>query len=328
MSDNRTRSQDRLDWLDDAVVERLLRGEAAGARAEPLARLLAAAARPSTVDPVREEAALTAFRAVHDEDALVAGSRIPGLARLRGRRPGGVRRAVRPAKALAGALVATAALGGVAVAAGALPTPFGGGSTWPVLTHSAAGSGQRASAVPGGRYSATPDQDRPAGGTSRGVPSPTPAATVGAVAAGKLCRAYSAAKTRGEEMDDASYQQLKRAAGGRQAMYGYCAGLLGWDRAGSWTQPGTDTGTGTDSGTDSGTDTDTGTGAGKSQSPTNGSDQQSWDAGGSSGGGGSDTSAGGNGSNAGSGNGDAGGAGHGTGNGMSGVGSDGAGRGN
>ncbi|MCW2871258.1 hypothetical protein [Actinacidiphila oryziradicis] len=316
MSDNRTRSQDRLDWLDDAVVERLLRGEAAGARAEPLARLLAAAARPSAVDPVREEAALTAFRTVHDEDALVAGSRIPGLARLRGRRPGGPRRAVRPAKALAGALVATAALGGVAVAAGALPTPFGGGSTWPVLTHSAAGSGQHASAVPGGTYSATPDQDRPAGGTSRGVPSPTPAATVGAVAAGKLCRAYSAAKTRGEEMDDASYQQLKRAAGGRQAMYGYCAGLLGWDRAGSWTQPGTDSGT------------DTGTGAGKSQSPTNGSEQQSWDAGGgSSGGGGSDASAGGDGSNAGSGKGDAGGIGHGTGNGMSGVGSDGAGRG-
>jgi len=147
MSDSPDRSReplDRFDWLDDDAAERLLLGEAADARAEPLTRLLAAAGTPAAVDPAREEAALAAFRAAGEEVPFVAGRGSRGRPRSSRRRGDGKRRVARSVRAIAGAMVVTAALGGVAVAAGALPSPFAGGTARPVPAHSVPGRSRRA----------------------------------------------------------------------------------------------------------------------------------------------------------------------------------------
>jgi hypothetical protein len=232
MSDSQDRSRepvDRFDWLNDDAAERLLLGEAVDARAEPLARLLAAAGTPAAVDPAREEAALAAFRAAGEEVPLVAGRGSRILPRGARRRGDGRRRVARSVRALAGAMAATAALGGVAVAAGALPSPFAGGTARPVPAHSVPGRG-RGTTAPGGTYSPAPDPEPTAGGASRGARSPMPPATAHTVDYAELCRAYAAAHGRHERMDDGGYRKLEQAAGDRQAMSGYCARLLDRDR--------------------------------------------------------------------------------------------------
>jgi hypothetical protein len=232
MSDSPDRSReplDRFDWLDDDAAERLLLGEAADARAEPLTRLLAAAGTPAAVDPAREEAALAAFRAAGEEVPFVAGRGSRGRPRSSRRRGDGKRRVARSVRAIAGAMVVTAALGGVAVAAGALPSPFAGGTARPVPAHSVPGR-SRGTTAPGGTYSPAPDPEHPAGGASRGARGPMPEATAHTADPVELCRAYSAAQGRRERMDDGRYRELEQAAGDRRAISGYCAGLLDRDR--------------------------------------------------------------------------------------------------
>ncbi|MDJ0340513.1 hypothetical protein QMK19_10875 [Streptomyces sp. H10-C2] len=151
------------DWPDEAAAERLLRGESVmsgDTRAARLARLIAAAAMPAAVDPVREEAAVAAFRdafrgafrgAFQGSCGEAGTAGLLPVVRL-GRpavpsgpaqtgRAAGARRSV---KVSVGALVAAMALGAAAVAAvpGVLPVPFEGGTAGSAPARGgAAGSG-------------------------------------------------------------------------------------------------------------------------------------------------------------------------------------------
>lgn len=235
MSDNRAH-----EWLDDATAERLLCGDHGDPRAEALARLLSAAAAPAPVDAQREEIALAAFRAAREEGRLAR----PGPRRYRKRGEGrfadrrrhydGGLRAGRPVRALAGALLATVALGGVAMAAatGALNAPFASyGRTTSTAASSAAG-GATAGAASSGRSS----DKSPTGGASRGVPTPADSPAATADARGEaLCRAWAASVRRHQAMDAKAYERLVSDAGGRAGgrnkvkVQGYCTVLLGWN---------------------------------------------------------------------------------------------------
>jgi hypothetical protein len=311
MSDNRG-----PDWLDDATAERLLRGTADPSmdssmdtsvdeaqhvatdpaddkRAAALAGLLAAAAAPAVLDPAREEAAVAAFRAARDAGVLTVGVRQRHRRRSDDWRPGarGLRHAARSAKTVTGALFATLTLGGVAVAAavGALPTSFGSGAHGPDPLQSGGSSARSGSTDPGRSASPAPDQERPAGGASRGVATPTPAASPGSTDYKALCTAYAAADWRRGGMDRQSYRQLEKAAGGgRHRVRQYCAGLLGpggraddsGDGVGSPTDPtGTPSGDPGAGGSSIQGDSGTGSGdagvAGSGNGGGNGSDDQS-----------------------------------------------------
>ncbi|MFE2425456.1 hypothetical protein ACFXJ5_01650 [Streptomyces sp. NPDC059373] len=248
MSDNRGPARSD-DWLDAATAERLLRGatdlDTADTRADMradmrtadrtavLAGLLAAASAPAALDPVREEAAVAAFRSARDEGTLAAGVRHRSRADD-WRRPRGLRHVARSAKAVTGALFATAALGGVAVAAavGALPTSFGGGAPGPAPVHSGGSAHRSGSAAPGGSASSAPDRERPAGGASRGVASGTPSSPAGTTDYQALCRAYQ---------DGKGFEKLRSVAGGgRHQVRRYCAGLLGGGGSGDSQNTGQD----------------------------------------------------------------------------------------
>jgi hypothetical protein len=228
MSDERAH-----DWLDDAAAERLLRGARDGGapagdpRAEALARLLAAAATPAPLDSRHEDAAVAAFRAARDATPAQPASRRDRV-RDDWRRRGGTLRAGRSVRALAGALVATAALGAVAAAAaGALPVPFGslGGAA------DAGHASPTASATSPAVHSPStgPDQEHPAGGSTGGVPAPSAAARSGGAAARDvaLCHAWADTGRRGKRTDAKAFERLVSEAGGRHKVRGYCAGLVG-----------------------------------------------------------------------------------------------------
>ncbi|MEU0276624.1 hypothetical protein [Streptomyces sp. NPDC006307] len=142
---------------------------------EAAAALWAAAMRgDDTVDPVREERALAAFRAARDAGGH-AHAHAHGVRRARRRddwRPGGAElRRRRSLRAAAMGLAATVLLGGVAVAAqtGAIPTPFGGGD------------GGRGGSVPRPSTAPTAPREVPASPVTeqesgRSAASPTPSA--------------------------------------------------------------------------------------------------------------------------------------------------------
>ncbi|MFE0625454.1 hypothetical protein ACFW3D_00625 [Streptomyces sp. NPDC058864] len=280
MSDNRGH-----DWLDDATAERLLRGAHGDdpaertwrdERAAGLAGLLAAASAPGALDPEREEAAVAAFRAARDDAALSAepaGVRM-GAADDWSPRAGtgagsvsrsGRSRTARHSGSRAGALIATAAVAGVSVAAaaGALPALLGHGvpDPAPVHTQGAAtaaadsGSPSPGRTAPSASSRPGPGRDRPAGGAGGthgtflpGRPAGTPSSTR-ALDHKALCRAYAAAGRHRKNMDEQSYKQLRKAAGGGEhQVRRYCAGLLGWNpgpggnggKAGKGDEPGDD----------------------------------------------------------------------------------------
>lgn len=148
----------------------------AGRAALRLAGVLAAARRgPDVLDPMREEAALAAFRAARDAPGTVTAihpdePRV--LLRRAGGQPGAGRRtgaAVRARQAAMVALASVVALGGAAVAlagTGRLPVPGGGSGTGPVSSRPpAAVSPDGSSAGPSQPPSATP---RPPAGPSAG----------------------------------------------------------------------------------------------------------------------------------------------------------------
>ncbi|MFJ4983832.1 hypothetical protein ACIP9H_08585 [Streptomyces sp. NPDC088732] len=255
MSDNKGQ-----DWLDDTTAERLLRGAAKNDTAGPawtdpraaaLARTLAAAAVPAALDPAREEAALAAFRDARDggpELSPVGGGRGneegggDGGRDAAGRRSGGPKS--RTARAFSGALLATAAVAGVALAAaaGALPVLLGGGDEAPAPVHTQGAAPQ----ATGGTRPATPavsprppapsrsGRGVPVGTVPGGAPAapgaprvsvPPPGAMTGPTA---LCRAYAAAGWRRGKTDEQVWKQLRKAAGGGQPMVRrYCAAVLG-----------------------------------------------------------------------------------------------------
>ncbi|MEU1890026.1 hypothetical protein [Streptomyces pristinaespiralis] len=182
-----------------------------------LDELFAAATRPAPVAPDAEAKALAAFRAARDEGALELPTRPEDdwwPAKKRTRAPW--------AKAGLGTLVAGVMFGGVAMAAGGIPTPFDGPpSEKPAPAPSASPS------VPDGGSAGTTS---PATG-SAGHPDTDPATGRPPTAEDRAahCRAYAAGRKsegKGKAMDSAVRERLEAAAGGPDAVEAYCAPLL------------------------------------------------------------------------------------------------------
>ncbi|MFD7669654.1 hypothetical protein [Streptomyces anulatus] len=199
-------------------------------RTPELETLLDVASRPGALSSAAEEKALHAFRTAHGEGAHAAPRR------RRGRddwRPVDERRWSRSVKELLAALVAAAALGGVAVAAGAgdIPSPFRGGAepkpgqnapTVPGAAEESAGEGRVGR--PPQRSSKPAPPTRPASRAPKALPKDRPGTARDTVA---HCRVHLAAiEGRGKPSGDAATSLLAAAAGGREAVAGYCERLL------------------------------------------------------------------------------------------------------
>ncbi len=202
-----------------------------------LDELLVAAARLAPVVPEAEERAVAAFRAARDARAAATAATAP-VDDWRSVPP-----RVRAAwiKVGLGTLVAGLTLGGVAMAAGALPTPFGGPGDKPGPAPSASARQDEAPADRSGPSEPAPSTSGPAAGAV-GERPPTEEQERRAT-----CRAYEAAGTAGAaasgrgqgvppgsagsrgstgNADSAARQRLELAAGGADAVAGYCARLL------------------------------------------------------------------------------------------------------
>ncbi|MFF3916667.1 hypothetical protein ACFYZB_24890 [Streptomyces sp. NPDC001852] len=177
------------------------------ADAAALETALAAVLRPGDLDPGAEQRALAAFR-----DARATGAHHARTRRRDDWRPAAERRTRRPLKMTFGAVFASLALGGVAVAAI--------GSVGPSTHRTDAGSqGGHRSAVapvrPGGA-----DPSAPPGGSRRSGPS-AHAQDIEA-----HCRAYEQVQGRGRALEARAWQRLLTAAGGEDKVAAYCAEQL------------------------------------------------------------------------------------------------------
>jgi hypothetical protein len=214
--------------LDDATVERLLRGELSPDQAPPgyaeVVELLAAAtAPPSSAELAGQAAALAELRAVTRPRRAAIGAR--RAARPRRRRRTGLAIVV-----VAGALVT----GGVAGAAtGHLPGPLRD------VARSITGAGAMDGAEPATPTQPDPPASSPASAgvtagpkgplpTGSTAPGPGPKRTGPVVVPGKerLCKAYLASRDReqGNQMDTAAFERLVEAAGGESRIPAYCNG--------------------------------------------------------------------------------------------------------
>ncbi|MDQ0945453.1 hypothetical protein [Streptomyces sp. V1I1] len=171
--------------------------------------LLAAAARPMPSSAEAEVRAVAAFRAARDEGASAALTRPEEDWRQKS--PGAGTRWI---KVGIGALVAGAMLGGVAMAAGAIPTPFGEPPLKPGPTP---GASSRHSEHPG--EPEPPSMTRP-GARTPGERPPTAKDDLA------HCRVYESKEGRGGALDGTAWQRLEDAAGGPDAVAAYCARLL------------------------------------------------------------------------------------------------------
>ncbi|MBO4139879.1 hypothetical protein J5U46_06930 [Micromonospora tulbaghiae] len=217
----------------DRLLDAARAGTPPGADADPLTRLLSAAAGPAAPGEVAgEERALAAFRAARATDGTA-----PTAAAVAAPRP---RRRLRIAAALSG--LAATAVAGVAFAAVRLdrppepvvppattagPTGAGPTGTGPGVT----GPSRPAPGTPAGDASgaASPPAPTPA---SSGTPSaeggpPAPAATSGRMAG--HCRAYLAKPERQREkaLTTPGFADLVAAAGGPEQVESYCRNLVG-----------------------------------------------------------------------------------------------------
>ncbi|MFI2347725.1 hypothetical protein ACH492_11900 [Streptomyces sp. NPDC019443] len=168
--------------------------------------LLAAAARPMPSPAEGEVRAVAAFRAAHDEGAPAALTRPEDD--WRPKSPGAGTRWI---KVGIGALVAGSMLGGVAMAAGAIPTPFGEPPLRPGPTSS------RQAEKPG------EPEPPPTSGPGARTPGGRPPTAKDDLA---HCRAYESKEGRGAALDGTAWQRLEDAAGGPDAVAAYCARLL------------------------------------------------------------------------------------------------------
>ncbi|MEV8532664.1 hypothetical protein [Streptomyces sp. NPDC051211] len=156
--------------------------------------------------------AVAAFRVARDEG-------LHASARTRRRddwRPAAERRLGRSLRTALASLLASVTLGGVAIAAGALPTPFR-------ETPAPEPKPRRSTSVPlpppkpaGSPVPATPSVDRET------RPAPRPAKPATAQDHEALCSAYEKVKGRGKAAESAAWQRLVTAAGGEQGVPGYC----------------------------------------------------------------------------------------------------------
>ncbi|MFJ3333801.1 hypothetical protein [Streptomyces sp. NPDC086766] len=180
--------------------------EAQQARVEAL---LAAALCGNSLDAEAEQRAVVAFRAARDTGAHGARSRRRDDWRAPERR-----RKRRSVKVTAGLALAGLTLGGVAVAAiGSARSsdggPGGGPSTRPssgVSAGASAGSSAGGPGTPG----ASATTDRPAGARDTEA----------------RCEAYEKAGGNGKALDATAWRRLVKAAGGADAVAGYCADQL------------------------------------------------------------------------------------------------------
>ncbi|MEU4335143.1 hypothetical protein AB0F59_10985 [Micromonospora lupini] len=193
----------------DAAGRPLASAAPQASTADPLARLLAAAAGPARPGELAgEEAALAAFRA-----ARVAAPE-PTVARRPGRR-----RLTTGALAWIGALAATATAGAAFAAAGLDRGP----DPVPVPTPS--------SAPPTASGPASPTSAAPSRSTPSGPPSSAGTPSVGSTPNGQLhglCKAWLAKKPEQREkaLRTPAFQRLVTAAGGVPAVEAYCQRLV------------------------------------------------------------------------------------------------------
>ncbi|WP_328667320.1 hypothetical protein OG905_09690 [Streptomyces sp. NBC_00322] len=186
---------------------------AAAAATVTLDDLLAAAARTVPAAPQAERRAVAAFRAARDAGAPAVPTR-----RRDDWRPARPRIRARWIKVGLGSFVAALMLGGVAMAAGAIPAPFGDGHG-PGPVPSASPSRDGGTTAPGGPFVPVPPKVGPAGPTGDERP-PTAKDQLA------QCRAYEARHGRPGSLDSPAWQRLEDAAGGPDAVAAYCAGLL------------------------------------------------------------------------------------------------------
>ncbi|MGJ5754522.1 hypothetical protein [Streptomyces puniciscabiei] len=165
---------------------------------------LAAVLRTGDADPRAEQRAVAAFR-----DARAAGAHQARTRRRDDWRPAAERRARRPLKMTFGAVFASLALGGVAVAAIGSAGSSGGTGAGPRTGHPSA----VAPARPGGAPA-------PSDG-SRSADRPPSTKDTEA-----HCRAYEQIQGRGKALDATAWQRLVTAAGGKDEVAAYCSEQL------------------------------------------------------------------------------------------------------
>jgi hypothetical protein len=203
--------------IDPSTAERLIRDARADEpSADPLARLLAAAATPARPGELT------------DEDAAVAAFRHARLTRAPRRRS--LMKTALAKLATAKVAVAVIALGGggIALAAGSghLPGTTGSNQHASASPEQTSSNGHRAdpSAAASSRSShPRPNQTSPeAVGPSNAKGSPSPNLH-------GLCTAYTAQlhNNPGKALDNPAFTALINAAGGKDRVAGYCATLLG-----------------------------------------------------------------------------------------------------
>lgn len=180
---------------------------APGAAEAALETALAAVLRTGELDPRAERHAVAAFR-----DARAAGAHRARTRRRDDWRPAAERRARRPLKMTFGAVFASLALGGVAVAAiGSAGSSTGGTGAGPHIGHPSA----VASKQPGGTAPSAPSDG------NRRADRPASAKDTEA-----HCRAYEQVQSRGKVLDATAWQRLVTAAGGKDRVAAYCSEQL------------------------------------------------------------------------------------------------------
>ncbi|MGQ5636353.1 MULTISPECIES: hypothetical protein [unclassified Streptomyces] len=176
--------------------------------AAALETVLGAALRTDRLDPEAEQRALAAFRAAgHRADARPARTR-----RRDDWRPREERRLRHPVRMTFGAVFASLALGGVAVAAiGHTGSPGHGAGD--------AGRAAHRPAVAAGRPDGTASPSSSGGPGATGRPSPAQDTEA-------HCRAYEQVDGRGKALGATAWQRLVTAAGGKDKVAAYCAQQL------------------------------------------------------------------------------------------------------
>ncbi|MER6569957.1 hypothetical protein ABT288_28160 [Streptomyces sp. NPDC001093] len=172
-----------------------------------LETVLAAVLRTGDLDPRAEQRAVAAFR-----DARAMGTRRARTRRRDDWRPAAERRAGRTVKMTFGAVFASVALGGVAVAAiGSVGSSSSGTGAGPRAGHPSA----VAPARPGGTAPSAPSDG------ARPTDRPPSAKDTQA-----HCRAYEQVRSRGKALDATAWQRLVLAAGGKDKVAAYCSEQL------------------------------------------------------------------------------------------------------
>ncbi|MCC5477053.1 hypothetical protein [Streptomyces barringtoniae] len=182
-------------------------GASEAADVTALETVLAAVLRTGDVDPRAEQRAVAAFR-----DAGATGARRARTRRRDDWRPAAERRAGRTVRMTFGAVFASVALGGVAVAAiGSAGSSTGGAGAGPR-------TGQPSAVAP-----ARPGGTAPSAPSAGSRPTDRPPSAKDTQA---HCRAYEQVRSRGKALDATAWQRLVTAAGGKDKVAAYCSEQL------------------------------------------------------------------------------------------------------